>query len=160
RLLPRPSRGDPKGAVEFNSGCEPCQYQPRAYRNAGAIGPITGYGLLTQSQPVGDQREADESDEHDVEFFEAREDAAEALQAPEQTLYLVAPLVHLTVVLPGRDARRLGRNDGYEAQVERRLSGLVAFIGAVHDQVQRSIGSAEPAEQCTPFWRVAGLPRR
>ena len=50
---------------------------------------------------VGDQREADKTDEDYVEFLEAGEDSAEALEAAEQSFNFVAPLVRLAVVLPG-----------------------------------------------------------
>jgi len=57
---------------------------------------------LTQTKPVGDQREADEADEHHVEVFEAREDPAVALEAPKEAFDLIAPLVHRSAVLPWR----------------------------------------------------------
>src|SRR6476646_7787144 len=96
------------------------------------------YGLLTQPQSIGDQREADEADEQCVELVEAREDAPEAFEAPEQPLDLVAALVHLAVVLPGLYSGPGRRHDRDEAQIEGELDRLVARVGTVHQQVQRA----------------------
>jgi acyl-CoA synthetase (NDP forming) len=41
---------------------------------------IVDWGLLTQAQAVSDAREADKGNEHDIQLFETREDAAIALQ--------------------------------------------------------------------------------
>jgi hypothetical protein len=45
-----------------------------------------GQGLLTQTQAIGDQRKADEGDEHDIELVEAREAASIAFEPVEQPL--------------------------------------------------------------------------
>jgi hypothetical protein len=37
---------------------------------------------LTPSATIGDEREVDEADEHEVEFLESREDAPETLGEP------------------------------------------------------------------------------
>jgi len=74
--------------------------------------------VLTLSQRFNDQGEVDEGDEHHVELLESREDASESLQASEQPLYLVAPLVHLTIVLPSADPIALGRNHRNEIQIK------------------------------------------
>ena len=60
----------------------------------------------------------DEAEEQRIEFLEAREDAPEALEPPEQTLDLVAPLVQLTVVFSGLTPGLERRNHGREAEVE------------------------------------------
>jgi len=67
--------------------------------------------LLTQTaKSIGDQNEAEEAQEHCVEFLESREDAPQSLQTPEQPFDFVTPLVHrfvgfflgcLVGVLPG-----------------------------------------------------------
>ena len=45
-------------------------------------------------------------------------------------------------------------------QVERQLACLVAFVGAVHEEVQRAVGRAESIEQLASLGAVARLPRR
>jgi hypothetical protein len=40
--------------------------------------------VFTLPESIGDEREIDEGDEHDIEFVESRADAPEALQAAEQ----------------------------------------------------------------------------
>ena len=47
-------------------------------------------GLLTLAQRLNDEREVDKGDEHEIEFVEATEDAAEALEPSEQPLDLIA----------------------------------------------------------------------
>ncbi|KAJ3473135.1 hypothetical protein NLI96_g13118 [Meripilus lineatus] len=74
-----------------------------------------------------DEGEVDKGNEHQIEFVEAREDATKALQSTEQPLDFVATFVHFPVVLPRLDARAQRRNDRDEAEIERELSGFVAF---------------------------------
>jgi len=85
-------------------------------------------------QCIDDEREDDESEEHDVEFFEAREHPAEALEPPEQAFDLVASPVQFPVVFPGSGAVALGRYHGGEAEVGRQLPGFIILTGPVHDQ--------------------------
>ena len=54
---------------------------------------------LTLSQRLDDEREDDEAEKDDVELLEAREDAPEALEAPEEALDLVAPLLQIHTLL-------------------------------------------------------------
>ena len=76
-------------------------------------------------QPIDDEREVDEGDEHEIELLEAREDTPEAFESTEQPFDLIAPFVHDAVVLPGRDAARVRWNHGQKAEVECQLSGFV-----------------------------------
>src|SRR5580765_333641 len=137
----------------------------RVYGHRLSGNPVEGlertarYGLLTQPQPIGDQREADEADEQGVELVEAREDAPEAFEAPEQPLDLVAALVHLAVVLPGLYSGPGRRHDRDEAQIEGELDRLVARVGTVHQQVQRAAGWSQARQQLAAHRSVAGLAR-
>jgi len=96
-------------------------------------------------QPIGDEREVDEGDEHEIELLEAREDAPESFESTEQPFDLIAPLVPGAVVLPGGDATLFGWDYRDKAEVECELPGLVAFVGTVHDQMQRPGHSAQLA---------------
>jgi inactivated superfamily I helicase len=87
--------------------------------------------------------EAEEGDEHDVELLESGEDLAIALEAAEQALDFIATFVQLGVVLPGFDPCAQWRHDWNEPEIQSQLPGLVAFVGAVHQQVQRTIGRAQ-----------------
>ncbi len=69
-------------------------------------------GLLTHPKPINDQNEAEEAKEHDIQLLEARENPSVALQATEQPLHFVAPLVHFLVVLPRIDPIGLGGTTG------------------------------------------------
>jgi hypothetical protein len=60
----------------------------------------------------------DEANEHHIELFESREDASKALLPTKQPLDLIAPLVHLAVVLPSSEAIALGRDDRNEVQIK------------------------------------------
>jgi len=88
------------------------------------------YGLLTHPQSISDQSEADEAVEHEVKLLEAREDAPVALEAAKQALDLVAPLVHLAVVLPGLNAGAKRWHYWDVAQVESQLASNSRPCGA------------------------------
>ncbi len=85
-----------------------------------------------------------------------REDATKTLQSTEQPPDFVATFVQLPVVLPRLNVRAQRRNDGGEAEIERELSGFVAFVRLVHQQVQRPIRRFQTFEQCSSVRRVAG----
>src|SRR5512134_3689563 len=102
----------------------------------------------------------DKRGEHDVELLEAREDSTKALQAAEQPPDFVAPLVDRLAVMPSGESIGLGRHDRVEAQVQGQLAGLVAFVGAVHDQVQAPIRTAQRGQQLAALGRVVRLARR
>lgn len=55
----------------------------------------------------------------------------------------LAALVHGAVVFPRLDASAQWRDDRDKAQVKRKLPSLVAFIGAIHEQMQRPIRRAQ-----------------
>ncbi|KVQ31636.1 hypothetical protein WK78_22555 [Burkholderia cepacia] len=85
-----------------------------------------------------------------------REDATKTLQSTERPPDFVATFVQLPVVLPRLNVRAQRRNDGDEAEIERELSGFVAFVRLVHQQVQRPIRRFQTFEQCSSVRRVAG----
>ncbi|CAN0646045.1 hypothetical protein BCEP27_60228 [Burkholderia cepacia] len=68
-----------------------------------------------------------------------REDATKALHSTERPPDFVATFVQLPVALPRLNVCAQRRNDGDEAEIERELSGFVAFVRLVHQQVQRPI---------------------
>lgn len=102
----------------------------------------------------------DKREEHHVELLEAREDAPEALEATKQALDLVATAIHGTIVIPGRDAVVLGRHRRDETEVERQLSRIVAFVGPIHQQVDRPSGGAKTVQQRSSLGRVVGIAGR
>ena len=67
------------------------------------------------------------------------------LRPRKQPFDLIASLVHGAVVFPRRDAILLGWNDGDEPKIERELPGLVPFVCAVHQEMERPWGFAEMA---------------
>ncbi|KVR67409.1 hypothetical protein WK21_23435 [Burkholderia cepacia] len=85
-----------------------------------------------------------------------REDATKALHSTERPPDFVATFVQLPVVLPRLNVCAQRRNDGDEAEIERELSGFVAFVRLVHQQVQRPIRRFQTFEQCSSVRRVAG----
>ena len=101
-----------------------------------------------------------EGHEHHVEFLESGEDAPEALEPAKQTLDLVAPLVHLAVVLPGRDPIRLRGHDRDETQVQCQLPGLLALVGSVHQQMNRPTGLAQTLQERAALGRIVRLAGR
>ena len=51
----------------------------------------------------------DEGNEHDIEFFKAREDTPKSLESTKQPFYVVASLIQGAVVLPRREPILPGR---------------------------------------------------
>lgn len=96
----------------------------------------------------------DKGQEHYVEFLESGKDATKAFEAAKQPLDFVAALVHGPVVLPRGEAIVLGRNDGDEAEVERQLSGVVSFVGSIHQQVNWPRCRPQTVQKFASFWRV------
>lgn len=82
------------------------------------------------------------------ELIEAAEDAAKAFEAPEQSLDFVATSVHCFLESPGLNAPRMRRYHRDEAEVQRELSGLVAFIRAIHQQVAGHRQFRQRIQQC------------
>jgi hypothetical protein len=82
------------------------------------------------------------------------------LRAAEQSLDLVAALVHPAVVLPGIEPGLGRRHDWDEAQFECELARFDARVGAVHEQVQRAVGWPEAGRQLPAHGPVVSLTRR
>ena len=97
--------------------------------------PFTLLGRVNTTKPFDDQSEIDEVDKHQIEFLEAREDASTSLQSPEQSLDLVASLVHRAIIFPGIDSIALGRNHGNEVEVQRQLASFLALLRTIHEKV-------------------------
>jgi hypothetical protein len=86
--------------------------------------------VLTLSQGLDDGGEGQKSQEQDVEFFEAGEDAAKAFQSAEQSLDLIALALHGLVILPGFETIALGWNHRYKAEIQRQLPSFVVLVTA------------------------------
>ena len=71
-------------------------------------------GRVNTSERFDDQREIDKGDKHHVEFLESRENASKSLQPSEQSLDLVASLVHSAIIFPRIDSIALGGTTGNE----------------------------------------------
>ena len=104
----------------------------------------------------------DKGQEHHVKFLEAGEDATKAFETAKQPLDFVASLVHGPVVFPSGEAILLGRDDGDKAKIESQLTGVVSFVGPIHQQVNRPRCRAEAIQKFASFRsvvRVAGRKR-
>ena len=112
------------------------------------------------AKAFNDQGEMDKSQEHDVEFFESREDAAKAFESAKQSFDFVASSVHGAIVIPRCDSILLRRNDWNKAKVKRQLSCVVAFVRTIHQQVNWPRCRPQPAQQATTFGRIVGIARR
>lgn len=118
------------------------------------------YGLFTLSEPIDDEREIDEGEEHHVQFVESGEDTTEAFKATKQAFNFISALVHFAVVFPWRKTVAFGRNNGNEAKIERELPRFVAFVCLVHKQVQWPIRPSKASQQGAPFWCITRLAGR
>ena len=116
--------------------------------------------MLTQLESFDDQGEVNEREEHHDELVKAGEDTPKALEAAEQSLDFVAPLVHLAVILPWGEAVGLWWHHWDETQIQCKLPRLVPFVGAVHHKMNRPIGRAQVVQELTPRGRVVRLTRR
>ena len=61
-----------------------------------------------------------------------------ALETAEQPFNFIAPLVHLSVVLPRLDSVFFGRHDGNEAEIDRQLPRLVALPARTAKSIRAS----------------------
>ena len=116
--------------------------------------------MLTLTEGLDDESEVEETQKDDVEFIEAREDAAEAFESAEEPFDLIALAVHGFVVLPGLQAIASGRNHREVAKVQSQLESLVVLVGAVQDEMQRCGQRSDAAQKFAAFDRVGGLARR
>src|SRR5215831_20938056 len=104
--------------------------------------------------------QVNKADEHDVEFLESGKDAAEPLKASKKTFNFIAPFIHSPVVFPRFDAVGFWRHDRNKSEIQRQLTSVEAFVGTVHDQVERFGGTIQCFEQCLPASRVMVVARR
>ncbi len=77
------------------------------------------------------------AEEHHVQFVEAGEDAAEALEAVKQSLDLIAATIEQAVILPGFQASARRWDDRSPTEIQGQLAGPRVGMGAVHEQRQR-----------------------
>ena len=99
----------------------------------------------------------DKGQKHHVKFLESGEDATKAFESAKEPLDFVAPLVHSPVVLPGGEAILLWRNDRDKAKIEGQLAGVIAFVGPIHQQVNRPRRQSQINQKFAPFRRVVGV---
>src|SRR4051812_36666231 len=125
-----------------------------------SAGVVAKPGLLTLSKSFDDQSEVEEGKKHDIEFIEAREEAAEAFETPEEPLDLVAPAVHGFVILPRRQTIALGRDHGNPAELQGQLAGRIVFVSAVHDEIERRRQRSDAAQKLAALHRVRGFSGR
>ena len=106
---------------------------------------------------IPDHGDVNEAEGDQVELVVAGGYAAEALEPAAEALDLVAPTVEVAVEGPGRIAVPGRRDDGPTAQFTGQLAGLVAVIGAVHDQRQVARDRAESGQELASDRRIAAL---
>ncbi len=95
-----------------------------------SVANLIKLGCINANQCIDDEREDDESEEHDVEFLEAREHTSEALEPPEQALELA---VQNAVLRPPVHARV----DGVPvSEVLRQTAPLAAVLGHVENGIE------------------------
>ena len=89
----------------------PATWEAGSFFEGRADEPVGGVRACSHyPQRFDDKREAKKGQEHDVEFFKTRKDAAEAFEAPEQPLNLVALRVQGTIIFPRMQPVGLRRN--------------------------------------------------
>lgn len=113
--------------------------------------------MFTLTQCFDDEGEVEEAEEEDIEFLEAGEDSAEALEPAEELLDLVALLVEGAVVFPRIDAVGLGWNHRDHAEAEHQQSGFVRFVGPIHQHRQALRHGTKFSQQGASFGCVVGV---
>jgi len=68
--------------------------------------------------------------------------------------------IHGLVVLPRLTAVAVGWNHRDEAEIQRQSPGLLVFVGAIHNQMQRRRRRTDAAQKFAPRDRVGSLARR
>jgi hypothetical protein len=149
-------------SIQYHETCDAHgSFMRRGYRWRLGVA-FEGLGRVnTKQEPecFHDQGKVDEAQEDHIEFLEAREDAAEALQSAKKPLHLIAFAVHGLVQLPRLETIGTGRHDGNIAKIEHQLQGGVVVVGGVHDQVQGRGQRADAGQEFAAVHRVRGLAR-
>ncbi len=115
--------------------------------------------MLTLSDRFDDESEAEEGEEHAIQFLEAGKDAAITFEAAEEALDFIALLVEGSVIAPGVNAIAFGRDHRDHIQREHKLPGFIAFISAIHDH-RHPRKRPEIAKQFAAFGRIMRIARR
>ena len=76
----------------------------------------------------------DEGGEDRVELVVAGEHASVGFEAAKESFHFVAAALKPTVESPRAQPQRVGRHDGHVAKRLCQGAGLVALVGAVHEQ--------------------------
>ncbi len=116
--------------------------------------------MFTLSKGIGNESEVNEGEEENIEFLEARKDAAETLEPSEQTFNFVTLFIQGAVILPRLDM--VGRRRDYRnpSQIQDQLAGLVVLVGSVHQHWQPFRKPAQASQQLAPTRRIVRLPWR
>ncbi len=77
------------------------------------------------------------AEEHDVQFVEAGENTAEALESAKESLDFIAAAIQSPVIFPGLQAPARRWDDGSPTKIQGQLACLLISIGAIHKQRQR-----------------------
>ena len=91
--------------------------------------------MFTLTESLDDENEMNEAREHDIEFFKAGKDAAEAFQTAEEAFDFMAFLVEGFVVFPRGNPVGFWRHHRRQSKLKSQLAGFIPLTRSIHDQM-------------------------
>lgn len=91
-------------------------------------------GVFTLAQSLDDESEIDKSHQDNVEFLEARKNAAKSLQPAKQALRFIAFPVESAIIGPRLASVGFRWNHRNHVQLQHQLPGCITFVGSIHHQ--------------------------
>ena len=102
----------------------------------------------------------DKGQKDSVEFIIAGENAAKTFDAAKKPFNLIALFVQLLIIVPRIFAIAFRRNYGYIAKLHSQSSGLIPFIGSIHQEVNRMVSWTELPQKGSAFRTIAAVASR
>ena len=115
--------------------------------------------MLTLSERLDDEGEAEKAEEKAIQLLEAGEDTAVTLKAAKEALDFIAFLVECPVIVPRVDAIGFGWDDRNHLEGKHELASFIAFVSAIHDHGHAGKGT-QAAKQFAAFRCIVGVTRR
>ena len=117
-------------------------------------------GRVNTIQRLHDKGEVDKKHKDNIQFVEACKDSTKSFQLSKQSLYFVSLFIHFLVVLPRPQPIAFRWYNGLHPQIDYQLSGLIAFVGLVHDDLSPVPAIVFKGFHSLPAcWRISNVAR-
>ena len=117
-------------------------------------------GLLRggDTKEIQKANKIDVEEKENIEFVIPSRYATEALQATEESFYLIPFLVDFLIVLPQFFSVSLRRNNGCDVLLKNKCACFISFVGTIHREMcRRNIGKF--CNEVLPIVSVMGIAR-